>query len=136
VDKPDVQEGKALFNRIGCASCHTPIHRTGVNVVFPEISNQVIFPYTDLLVHDLGDELADNRPEFDADGKEWRTSPLWGIGLTTNVNGHTNFLHDGRARNFTEAILWHGGEGAASREAFRNVPASDRNKLLVFLKSL
>jgi CxxC motif-containing protein (DUF1111 family) len=136
VEKEEVKAGKALFTKIGCASCHIPMQRTGVNVVFPELSNQVIFPYTDLLLHDMGEELADNRPEFDANGKEWRTPPLWGIGLTGIVNGHTNFLHDGRARNMTEAILWHGGEGAASREAFKNLPSTDRTKLLAFLKSL
>ncbi len=136
VENAEVKQGKSIFTSIGCASCHTPMQRTGVNVVFPEISNQVIFPYTDLLLHDMGDELADNRPEFEANGKEWRTAPLWGIGLTSVVNGHTNFLHDGRARNFTEAILWHGGEGDASRQAFKNLSTNDRQALLAFLKSL
>jgi CxxC motif-containing protein (DUF1111 family) len=136
VEKPQVKLGKTLFTQIGCANCHTPQQRTGVDVVFRAVSNQVIFPYTDLLLHDMGEELADNRPEFDADGKEWRTSPLWGIGLTGVVNGHTNFLHDGRARNFTEAILWHGGEGNNSRQAFKNLSSTNRQALLAFLKSL
>ena len=92
--------------------------------------------YTDLLLHDLGEELADDRPDFDADGREWRTPPLWGIGLTSLVNGHTLFLHDGRARSFAEAILWHGGEAETSREKFRTIAKEDRRALIRFLESL
>jgi CxxC motif-containing protein (DUF1111 family) len=135
-DDATVLAGKRIFNEIKCSSCHIAIHRTSVNVAFPEISNQIIFPYTDLLLHDLGEELADNRPEYLANGREWRTSPLWGIGLTEVVNGHSNFLHDGRARNLTEAILWHGGEGALSKNKFKNLSSSERKALLQFLKSL
>ena len=85
----------------------------------PSVSNQVIHPYTDLLVHDMGEGLADNRPDFTANGREFRTAPLWGVGLTTTVNANVSFLHDGRARTLTEAILWHGGEAERSREIFR-----------------
>jgi CxxC motif-containing protein (DUF1111 family) len=131
-----VQSGKQLFANAGCASCHAPDLHTAVNVSFPAISNQLIHPYTDLLLHDMGDDLADNRPDFLATGKEWRTSPLWGIGLTQRVNGHNNFLHDGRARSLMEAIMWHGGEAAASRNKVKSMSASDRNALIKFLESL
>jgi CxxC motif-containing protein (DUF1111 family) len=97
---------------------------------------QLIWPYTDLLLHDMGDGLADYRPEGDADGYEWRTPPLWGIGLTETVSGHTEFLHDGRARNLTEAILWHGGEAQKSRDAFAAMLKGQREDLLAFLGSL
>jgi len=135
-DHPDVLAGKDLFMNSGCGSCHRPSMTTKVNVAFPEMSNQVIFPYTDLLLHDMGDGLADLRPEYQADGYEWRTPPLWGIGLTKAVNGHTNFLHDGRARSLTEAILWHGGEAENSKNKFKQMSASDRQKLITFLESL
>lgn len=110
--------------------------RTKVDVAFPEISNQVIFPYTDMLLHDMGPELADNRPDFDADGQEWRTPPLWGIGLTRVVNGHKNFLHDGRAHTVMEAIMWHGGEAGESKEYVRKLPKKDREALISFIESL
>ena len=100
------------------------------------MSGQVIFPYTDLLLHDMGDGLADGRPDFLADGREWRTPPLWGIGLIENVNNHTRLLHDGRARNIAEAILWHEGEGLAAREEFRKMSREEREALLRFLESL
>ncbi|MEZ4804343.1 MAG: di-heme oxidoredictase family protein [Bacteroidia bacterium] len=131
-----VKEGKRLFNAIGCASCHVAKQKTKVNVTFPALSNQTIFPYTDLLLHDMGEGLADNRPEFLADGYEWRTPALWGIGLTKKINGHTFFLHDGRARNLSEAILWHGGEGETSKEKYRNLTATERHAVLKFLESL
>jgi CxxC motif-containing protein (DUF1111 family) len=141
-DHADVLAGKKIFTEAKCGECHTPIMRTGVNVAFAELSNQVIFPYTDLLVHDMGEGLADNRPDYEADGREWRTSPLWGIGLTKVVNGaakgggYQNFLHDGRARTLMEAIMWHGGEAEASREHVRNLSKADRDKLIKFLESL
>lgn len=134
-DKADVIAGKELFISIGCGNCHTPEFTTGTHPV-SELSDQRIFPYTDLLLHDLGDELADNRTDFRANGNEWRTPPLWGIGLVSVVNGHTNFLHDGRARNIEEAILWHGGEAEQSKNNFMQLNISDRNRLLVFLNSL
>ncbi len=136
LNDPLVQRGEQLFTEAGCASCHIPVMRTGTNVSFPEASNQVIRPYTDLLLHDMGDDLSDHRPAFLADGNEWRTPPLWGIGLTQLVNGHNNFLHDGRARNLLEAVLWHGGEAASAREYVRALPKSDRDALVAFLKSL
>ena len=102
----------------------------------PALSKQTIHPYTDLLLHDMGDELADGRPDFEATGKEWRTPPLWGIGLTETVNGHTQFLHDGRARNLLEAILWHGGEAESARQKVLAFDAGQRDALLAFLNSL
>ncbi len=134
--EPQVLEGKMLFNEIGCAACHTPLLETGIHPTIPALSNQTIRPYTDLLLHDMGDELADGRPDFQATGTEWRTPPLWGIGLFETVNGHTTFLHDGRARNLTEAILWHGGEAAQSRDNFANLTPAERDALLRFLNSL
>ena len=135
VEDPEVQRGAALFRKAGCAACHTPQHTTGLHDV-EALSYQTIYPYTDLLLHDMGPELADGRPDFNADGQEWRTPPLWGIGLVETVNGHTMFLHDGRARNLTEAILWHGGEGAASQEVFRGLSRKEREALIRFLLSL
>ena len=133
---PEVLEGKRLFYESGCIACHTPKHATARDAADPALRGQLIWPYTDLLLHDLGEGLADGRPEGVADGREWRTAPLWGIGLTETVNGHTYFLHDGRARNLTEAILWHGGEAEAARERFRLMPPADRAALLAFLGSL
>jgi CxxC motif-containing protein (DUF1111 family) len=100
------------------------------------LSHQLIWPYTDMLLHDMGEGLADNRPEGAASGSEWRTPPLWGIGLTETVSGHTLFLHDGRARDVTEAILWHGGEGEAARDKFAALSKEDRETLLAFVNSL
>ncbi len=133
---PEVQYGAEVFEAAGCSSCHTSTLTTGIHPTVPALSNQVFHPYTDLLLHDMGDDLADGRPQGLATGSEWRTPPLWGIGLFDTVNGHTTYLHDGRARNLTEAILWHGGEGQASRDFFLNLSASDRAALTAFLKSL
>ena len=130
-----VERGAALFFRAGCDACHTPSHQTG-DASIAALSNQTILPYTDLLLHDMGEGLADGRPEFDASGSEWRTPPLWGIGLIQTVNGHTMLLHDGRARSIEEAILWHGGEGAGARDAFRALSSEEREALLQFLESL
>lgn len=135
-DRPEVTEGRTIFRNLGCVSCHRQKLHTGTDVAFPPVSNQDIYPYTDLLLHDMGPGLADHRPEFRADGSEWRTSPLWGIGLTRIVNGHTNFLHDGRARSLEEAILWHGGEAASAVQKFTQLNSRDRQKLLSFLNSL
>ena len=135
-DDPLVLRGKELFTRANCATCHIPKLQTGDFPALPELSRQTIRPYTDLLLHDLGDGLADHRPVFDASGRDWRTPPLWGIGLVSKINGHTFFLHDGRARNLAEAILWHDGEAKASREQFRNLPKADREALLAFLESV
>lgn len=133
---PVVQRGKVVFDAARCGTCHTPFMRTGTLDGVPEVSNQLIFAYTDMLVHDMGEGLADNRPDFQANGREWRTAPLWGLGLTAAVNKHTFLLHDGRARNAMEAILWHGGEAQASRDYVRRLPKNDRDALLAFLGSL
>lgn len=135
-DNPEVQHGKKVFMAAGCDACHVPRQVTATNVSFPELSHQVIFPYTDMLLHDMGPGLADGRPDYRATGREWRTPPLWGIGLTKIVNGHQNFLHDGRARSLMEAILWHDGEGEKSRQFVINTPESDRDALIAFLNSL
>jgi CxxC motif-containing protein (DUF1111 family) len=133
---PAVARGKQLFMTVGCADCHTPQHVTGPDLEIPEVADQTIFPYTDLLLHDMGDDLADDRPDFAADGHEWRTPPLWGLGLIETVNRHTDLLHDGRARGPLEAVLWHGGEATAARDAVLELPRSDRDALVAFLGSL
>jgi CxxC motif-containing protein (DUF1111 family) len=133
---PQVLKGKEIFYGVGCASCHRPKFVTGEVAGQPHLSHQLIWPYTDLLLHDMGEGLADGRPEGEATGSEWRTPPLWGIGLTETVSGHTLFLHDGRARNLTEAILWHGGEGEGARDKFADLPKADRDALLAFVNSL
>jgi CxxC motif-containing protein (DUF1111 family) len=136
VDDPLVQQGEQLFVTIGCARCHVPSMRTRPDAALPQLSNQNIQPFTDLLLHDMGEDLADGRPDYDADGRQWRTPPLWGLGLLHEVNGHTYLLHDGRARNTEEAILWHGGEGQTSRQAYRHLTRDERAALLKFLSSL
>ncbi|MBX2924647.1 MAG: c-type cytochrome [Chitinophagaceae bacterium] len=136
LDDATVQQGKQLFTGAGCTKCHVPAMRTAVHVAFPAISNQLIHPYTDLLLHDMGDSLADNRPDFLATGREWRTAPLWGIGLTQKVNGHNNFLHDGRARSLMEAIMWHGGEAASAKNNVKAMSVAERAALVRFLESL
>lgn len=136
VDDPLVRRGEELLRAAKCAACHREQLTTGEVSGLPQLSRQTILPYTDLLLHDMGDGLADHRPAFAADGREWRTPPLWGLGLIPKVNGHTFLLHDGRARNLAEAILWHGGEAEKSREAFRQMPRADRAALVKFLESL
>lgn len=136
VDAPEVLKGKSLFHQAGCQKCHTPSFTTSAEAAEPELANQVIRPYTDLLLHDMGEGLADGREEFLASGREWRTPPLWGIGLTEAVNGHTQFLHDGRARNLLEAILWHGGEAEVARQRVLQFDSDERAALLAFLNSL
>ncbi|POA46394.1 thiol oxidoreductase [Pseudomonas sp. MPR-ANC1] len=136
VNDEQVLAGKNLFFQAGCQSCHTPKYTTAANAAEPELANQVIRPYSDLLLHDMGDGLADNRTEFQASGRDWRTPPLWGIGLTQAVSGHTQFLHDGRARNLLEAVLWHGGEAAAAQQQVLAFNAEQRAALLAFLNSL
>ncbi|HEY8277019.1 MAG TPA: di-heme oxidoredictase family protein [Methyloceanibacter sp.] len=135
-DDKEVLEGKELFHMAGCAKCHQPSFVTGELKGQPHLSNQKIWPYTDMLLHEMGEGLADNRPEGAASGTEWRTAPLWGVGLTEKVNGHTLFLHDGRARNIKEAILWHGGEAETSRDAFAKLSKEDRERLIAFVNSL
>lgn len=135
-EAPEVLEGRHLFRQIGCAACHVPRHATGEMAEYPELSNQVIWPYTDLLLHDMGEGLADGRHEFEATGREWRTPPLWGLGWTKRVTGHEAYLHDGRARDLSEAILWHGGEAQAAQEAFLGLARRERQALVAFLESL
>lgn len=135
VEDPAVLAGSETFTDIGCASCHTPTTKTG-NVTIEVLAEQTIYPYTDLLLHDMGPSLADDRPDFDASGSEWRTPPLWGLGLIDDVNGHRFLLHDGRARTIEEAILWHGGEGQASRDAFAGLSEGNRKELIAFLEAL
>ena len=136
IDNPQVLRGKQVFYETGCIACHTPKHVTHRLADQPEQSFQLIWPYTDMLLHDMGDGLADNRPEGRANGREWRTPPLWGIGLTQTVSGHTYFLHDGRARNLLEAILWHGGEAEDQKQAVIDMPPEERAALIRFLNSL
>ena len=135
-DAPDVLAGKRLFHSIGCVQCHRPTFTTGESASDPEQSNQVIWPYTDLLLHDMGEGLADGRPEGDANGRQWRTAPLWGIGLTPVVNGHSFYLHDGRARNLLEAVLWHGGEAQPHRDRVVDLSKGERDQLIRFVESL
>lgn len=136
VDDPTVLYGKEIFHASGCAACHQPNFVTHRLEDQPEQSFQLIWPYTDMLLHDMGEGLADNRPEARATGTEWRTAPLWGTGLTEQVSGHTYFLHDGRARNLLEAMLWHGGEAQSSRDAIVGLTPEDRAALITFLESL
>ncbi|MEZ4384980.1 MAG: di-heme oxidoredictase family protein [Nannocystaceae bacterium] len=136
VDAPEVLAGRELFRVLACDACHTPAQRTAADAALEEARDQQIWPYTDLLLHDMGEGLADGRPDFLADGDEWRTPPLWGLGLLEAVNGHTELLHDGRARSIEEAILWHGGEAAPAKAAFADLDADDRAALLRFLESL
>lgn len=135
VTDQEVQKGAELFIKAQCASCHQPKMTTGKHII-PQLAYQEIQPFTDLLIHDMGPGLADHRPDYQANGREWRTPPLWGIGLVNVVNGHSNFLHDGRARNLTEAILWHGGEAENAKNNFVTMNAKERQALLRFLNSL
>ena len=131
-----VLEGKEIFFKSGCASCHTPKFVTMKVENDQSLSEQVIWPYSDFLLHDMGEDLADDVDEFLANGGEWRTPPLWGVGLTSKVSGHTNLLHDGRARNILEAILWHGGESKKSKENVLNLSDYEIENLLLFINSL
>ena len=136
VEDSAVRRGAQAFIQAGCDSCHTPRHVTAEDYPTPPLRGQAIFPYTDVLLHDMGADLADNRPDGLASGSEWRTPPLWGLGLVETVSGHTRFLHDGRARSIEEAIMWHRGEGRASRDAFKGLSAEERTDLIEFLRSL
>ena len=134
-DDPQVLQGQTLFDSVNCSSCHIPTLQTGAHTI-SALSNQTIHPYTDLLLHDMGAGLADGQLDFQASGSEWRTAPLWGIGLLEEVNGYAFYLHDGRARTLEEAIMWHAGEAEASRNSFASMSASDKAALIAFLKSL
>ncbi len=135
-DTPQVIAGERLFHQAGCAQCHRPQLRTAADATPAFLADRLIAPYSDLLLHDMGAGLADGRPDFAASGREWRTPPLWGLGRAEEVADQVGYLHDGRARNLLEAILWHGGEGLRSREAVRKMDAEARAALLAFLGSL
>ena len=147
IDDPVVRQGESLFHAVGCAQCHKPSWRTGTpplaafgerfaGFTSPALQGQTIWPYTALLLHDMGEALADGRPDFLAGGRQWRTPPLWGVGLIHQVNGHRRLLHDGRADGVLEAILWHGGEADAVRERVKGLSAADRDALVRFVESL
>jgi CxxC motif-containing protein (DUF1111 family) len=146
LDHPVVRRGELAFRDFGCAECHMPTLRTGASAPplaivddryrLHVLASQTIHPFTDLLLHDMGEGLADHRPEGAATGSEWRTAPLWGIGLMEAVNRHNRLLHDGRARGVAEAILWHGGEAEAAKEAFRTAPADARAALIALVGAL
>lgn len=135
VNDPNVLRGEQLFAQARCTACHVPAMKTGGTHPFPRLRNQTIQPFTDLLLHDMGSDLA-GRPDHEATATEWRTPPLWGLGLTQRSNHHTNFLHDQRARNTQEAILWHGGEAEPAKQRYQNFSRDDRSALLRFLDSL
>lgn len=136
VDSEEFRRGEILFAQARCDVCHVAQLKTGDKTPIASAAGQVIRPYTDLLLHDMGDELADHRPDYLATGRQWRTAPLWALGLQQVVNGHTELLHDGRARGFAEAILWHGGQAAPAREAFMSLSRADRDTLIRFLESI
>ncbi|MEM0909442.1 MAG: di-heme oxidoredictase family protein [Pseudomonadota bacterium] len=132
----EVQRGRSMFFNAECHACHTPSFTTSPDYPDPNLANQKIYPYSNFALHDMGPELADGVSEYDADGREWRTPPLWGIGLQQQFRSKTRYLHDGRAKTLEEAILWHGGEGAKSRDKFINFNKSDRESLIAFIKSI
>ncbi|GAA6142244.1 di-heme oxidoredictase family protein [Hydrogenophaga sp. 5NK40-0174] len=139
-EDPQVLRGQALFHQAQCAVCHRPSYQT-TGTLFPRLTspavkNQTIWPYTDLLLHDMGEDLADGRPDFLASGRQWKTPPLWGIGLIRAVNGHQRLMHDGRANGVLEAVLWHGGEAEASRQMVEQFTDADRQALVAFVESL
>ncbi|AZO59873.1 MULTISPECIES: di-heme oxidoredictase family protein [unclassified Mesorhizobium] len=136
LDKPEVLSGKKQFYEMGCISCHTPKFVTMRGTPNKAQAFQLIWPYSDFLLHDMGEGLADGQRVGEASGSAWRTPPLWGIGLTATVNGNSFYLHDGRARTLEEAILWHGGEGQKARDRFAGAAAADRDALIKFLESL
>ena len=135
-DDPAVKRGEVIFAELGCGVCHRPQLQTGARGRLPRLARQVFRPYTDLLIHDMGEGLSDRRPDYRATGREWRTAPLWGLGLTATVSESAFYLHDGRARSLAEAILWHGGEAKKSRDRFLGAASKDREALIVFLNSL
>jgi CxxC motif-containing protein (DUF1111 family) len=142
-DLPDVVRGEALFKTVGCSGCHVTDVMTGENHPFAELRSQSIRPFTDLLLHDMGPDLADasgaaagDQTDAPPAASEWRTPPLWGIGLYATVNGHTGLLHDGRAASVLEAVLWHGGEAETVKRRFMGLAAADRQALLAFVQSL
>lgn len=136
LDTPEVRRGASLFIGAGCTGCHVPVLATADDASLAILEGQRIHPFTDLLLHDMGPGLADGRPDQEASGSEWRTPPLWGIGRVAEIGSEISYLHDGRARTLTEAVLWHGGEAGRSREVFLGLSAADRAALIAFLNSL
>lgn len=140
INDPQVRQGQALFAQAGCTSCHRPSYTTsqGPNpsMSSPTLNGQMIWPYTDLLLHDMGPRLADGRPDFAASASQWKTPPLWGVGLIHSVNGHTRLLHDGRADGVLEAVLWHGGEAQAAQQKVLSMSRAQRAALVKFVESL
>jgi CxxC motif-containing protein (DUF1111 family) len=136
LDDPAAMRGEQLFLQIGCSDCHIPEMTTGTLADWPELSHETIRPFTDLLLHDMGPGLADGRPDYQADASHWRTPPLWGLGLVQPIDGYLFLMHDGRARGFDEAILWHGGEAQGARDSFASLAQTDRDALVAFLGSL
>ncbi|WP_341892479.1 di-heme oxidoredictase family protein [Variovorax sp. YR752] len=139
-DDPQVKRGQALFEQAQCSACHRPSYLTGASplptMASERLAGQRIWPYTDLLLHDMGEALADGRPDFEASGRQWKTPPLWGIGLIHDVNGHRRLLHDGRANGVLEAVLWHGGEAEASKRLVLAMKKAEREALVRFVESL
>lgn len=135
-DDAQVQLGERLFGTLQCGACHVPALATGDLPAVPQLARQTIHPYTDLLLHDMGEGLADGRPDFEAGPRDWRTAPLWGLGLSEDVNSNGFLLHDGRARSVVEAILWHGGEAQRSRDAFTRLSREERQAVVAFVRSL
>jgi len=136
IDDQEVLRGAALFDRARCSVCHVPAVRITLEERQNSPREESIEPYTDLLLHDMGDGLADGYRSYSAGPRDWRTAPLWGLGLRKAVNGNDNLLHDGRARSVSEAILWHGGEAEVSRKAFVAMKREERRALLKFIDSL
>jgi CxxC motif-containing protein (DUF1111 family) len=144
IDDPEVKKGGMLFEKTGCVKCHSPSFTTASEYRsfsvdgkrIKELENQKIYPFTDMLLHDMGPDLADGRRDFDASGSEWKTRPLWGIGATQIINPGAGFLHDGRAKTLEEAILWHGGEALGVRTKFMELKKSQREQVIKFLESL
>lgn len=133
---PETTRGEGLFADIGCAGCHVPTLRTGPSVI-PPLDRVDVNLYSDILLHDMGPELADNRPDWEANGREWRTAPLWGLRLAGDpLGGVVHYLHDGRTTDLSEAILLHGGEAETARNLFQGLSESDKNALIAFLLSL
>ena len=131
-----IERGEKIFSEIACSSCHQPTLKTGSKMPIKDLRNMEFHPYTDLLLHDMGENLSDHRPDFLADGNEWRTPPLWGIGLIKDITGALGLLHDGRAQSVEEAILWHGGEAEQARNRFADLSESARSDLINFVNSL
>lgn len=134
--EPAVMQGEKLFSAIGCTACHRPALVTGKHPLYPALTQQHIAPYTDLLLHDMGPGLADGREDYLANGRQWRTAALWGLGLSERITPSSGYLHDGRARTLEEAIVWHGGEAETARQRYVALGAQARQAIRAFLQSL